>query len=65
MTEAHQAPLSMGILQTRILEWVIVPPSTDLSNPGIEPESYVSCIGRQALYQTLDNYQFTLKYMIT
>ena len=34
---AHQAPLSMEILQARILEWV--PPSGDLSNPGIEPSS--------------------------
>ena len=26
-TVAHQAPLSMGILQARTLEWVIVPSS--------------------------------------
>ena len=26
-TEAHQAPLSMGILQARILEWVAMPSS--------------------------------------
>ena len=34
---AHQAPLSMGILQARILEWV--PPPGDLPDSGIEPES--------------------------
>ena len=29
-----------GILQTRILEWVAMPPSPgDLPNPGIEPGS--------------------------
>ena len=28
-----------GILQTRILEWVAIPFSTSLSNPGIEPWS--------------------------
>ena len=28
-----------GILQTRILEWVAMPPPGDLPNPGIEPES--------------------------
>ena len=28
-----------GILQARILEWVAVPSSRDLSNPGIEPRS--------------------------
>ena len=28
-----------GIFQTRILEWVAMPSSRDLPNPGIEPES--------------------------
>ena len=31
------APLSLGILQARILEWVAMPSSRDLPNPGIEP----------------------------
>ena len=34
---AHQAPLSMGILQARILEWVAMPTTGNLPNPGIEP----------------------------
>ena len=39
-TVAHQAPLSMEILQARILEWVAMPsPSGDLHNPGIELRS--------------------------
>ena len=44
-TVAHQASLSMGILQARILEWVAMPSSRgssqprDLPNPGIEPRS--------------------------
>ena len=38
-TVALQAPLSMGILQTRILEWVAMPSSRDLPNPGVEPRS--------------------------
>ena len=29
----------MGILQARILEWVVIPPPGDLPNPGIEPRS--------------------------
>ena len=38
-TVAHQAPLSMGILQARILEWVAVPYSKGKAgakkhNPG-------------------------------
>ena len=38
-TTACQSPLSMGILLTRILEWVAVPSSGDLPDPGIEPMS--------------------------
>ena len=38
-TVAFQAPLSMGILPARILEWVPIPFSRDLLNPGIEPGS--------------------------
>ena len=34
---ARQAPLSMGIHQARILEWVAVPSSRDLPNPGSNP----------------------------
>ena len=33
-TIAQHAPLSMGILQERILEWVPMPSSGDLPNPG-------------------------------
>ena len=36
---AHQAPLSMGILQARILEWVAMPSSRGSSHPEIEPKS--------------------------
>ena len=32
-TVAHQAPLSMGILQARILEWVAMPSSRGSSQP--------------------------------
>ena len=39
-TAALQAPLSTGILQARILEWVLPCPSQgDLPNPGIELRS--------------------------
>ena len=36
-TITHQAPLS--IFQARILEWVAIPFSRDLPNPGIKPGS--------------------------
>jgi len=32
-TVAHQAPLAMGILQARILEWVAMPSSRASSQP--------------------------------
>ena len=34
-----QAPLTMGVLQARTLEWVVMPSSGDLPNPGIEARS--------------------------
>ena len=36
---ACQAPLSMGILQARILEWVVLPSSSRSPNPGTELRS--------------------------
>ena len=36
---AHQVPLSMGISQARILEWVAIPFSRDLLALGIKPRS--------------------------
>ena len=44
---ARQAPVSMGILQARILDWVACPPPGDLTDPETEPASLVSCIGRR------------------
>ena len=38
-TIVHLAPLSMGILQARILEWAAIPLSRDLPNPETEPRS--------------------------
>ena len=39
-TVARQAPLTMGILQARLLEWVLPhPPPGYLPNPGIKPTS--------------------------
>ena len=38
-TAARQAPLSMGILQARILEWVAIPSSKKSSWPRDEPRS--------------------------
>ena len=39
------------ILQARVLEWVVLFLSPgDLPDPGMEPVSYVSCIGRQAFF---------------
>ena len=38
-TVARQTPLSMEILQARILEWFAIPSPGDLANPGIKPRS--------------------------
>ena len=38
-TLARQAPLFLGILQARILEWVAMSSPGDLPNPGIKPKS--------------------------
>ena len=40
-TEASQAPLSMGILQARILEWVAMLSSRGSSQPG--DQAHISC----------------------
>ena len=51
MGYSRQTPLSMGILQTRLLEWVAMPSSRESSRPRDETwVSYVSRIGRQILY---------------
>ena len=52
---AHQAPLSMEFSWQEHwsgIGWVGLPypPPEDCLNPGIEPTSHVSCIGRQVLY---------------
>ena len=39
---AHQTPLSLGILQERILEWVAMPSSSGFSQP--RDRTQVSCI---------------------
>ena len=36
------SPLSMGILQARILEWVVFPTPGDRPDPGTEPVSLAS-----------------------
>ena len=44
-TAAHQAPLSMGILQARILEWVAMSSSRESSQPKNQTHvSHIFCI---------------------
>ena len=51
LTVACQAPLSLGILQVRILEWIAMPSSRGSSQPRDQMLiSFVSCIGRKVLY---------------
>ena len=46
---ARQTPLSMGFSKQEYWRGLSYPPPGDLPNLGIEPVSYVSCIGRQVL----------------
>ena len=41
-TVARQAPLYLGILQARVLEWIAIPPSRESSQP--RNQAQVSCI---------------------
>ena len=51
VSEAHPTPLSMGILQARILEWAAMPSSRGSSQPRDRTQvSYVSSTGRCVLY---------------
>ena len=49
-TVAHQAPLSMGFFRQEYWNRLPCPSPGDLPDPGIEPTSHVSCIGRRGLY---------------
>ena len=49
-TVARQAPLSMGFSRQEYWGGLPSPPPGDLPNPGIDPVSHVSCIGRRILY---------------
>ena len=61
-TIARQAPLSMGILQARILEWVAMPSSRGSSQPRDWTHiSYVSCIDSLILYHWATRHNVSLK----
>ena len=49
-TVVHQAPLSMGFSGQEYWSGMAFPPPGDLPDPGTEPTSHVSCIGRQDLH---------------
>ena len=49
---AHPGSFIHGILQARILSWLLFPPPMDLLDPGIKAHvSYISCISRLILYR--------------
>ena len=50
-TVARQAPLSVGFSRQEYWSGLSRLPPGDLPNPGTEPTSLVSCIGRWVLYQ--------------
>ena len=57
-TAAHQAPLSMEILQAGILEWLAMPSSRGSSQSRDQTHiSYVSCVGRQVIFTTSTTFE--------
>ena len=56
-----QAPLSMGIFQARILEWIAISSSRGSSQP--RDQIHISCIGRQVLYHRA-NGKITLSKLV-
>ena len=62
-TVGCQAPLSMGSLQARILEWIALPSSKGSSRPRDQIHiPYVSSIGRQVLYHWHPTVLFKLSW---
>ena len=51
-TVALQAPLSMGILQARRLEWVAMPSSRGSSRPRDQTQSFMSSALADGLFTT-------------
>ena len=49
-TVAHQAALSIGFSRQEYWSGLPCTPPGDLPDPGIKPESYISCTCRQVLY---------------
>ena len=49
-TVTRQAPLSMGFSRQDYWSGLPFPPSGDIPDPGIEPISYITCIGRQVFF---------------
>jgi len=49
-TAAHKAPLSVGFPRQEYWHGLPSPSPGDLPDPGMEPLSCVSCIGRRILY---------------
>ena len=47
---AHQAPLSIGFSRQEYWSGLPCPPPGDIPDLGIDPVSYVSCIGQWILY---------------
>ena len=56
-TVALQAPLSVGILQARMLAWLPVPPPGCFPDPGIKPVSLMSPALAGGLFTTGTNWE--------
>ena len=63
-TVAQQAPLSVGIFQARILEWVALPSSMDLPSSGTESVSLIALALWGRFLITLATWEASLPYTL-
>ena len=63
-TVAHQAPLSMWIIQVGILEWVAMLPPGDLPDPGIKPTSLICPALTSRFFTTSATWEAQYKYLL-
>ena len=63
-TVAHQAPLSMWIIQVGILEWVAMLPPGDLPDPGIKPTSLICPALASRFFTTSATWEAQYKYLL-
>ena len=63
-TIAHQAPVSMGVSRQEYWSGLPFPIPGDLSDPGIEPESFMSLALAGGFFTTSANWEAHVIYIL-